>query len=134
MKEVLGKAPITVSIQGKDYNVRELSLAQKIKVVGVIGEFIRDIAKNAFFKKNVDGKISFVWNDEISLAELNIDKVIISSLQAAPLLLELAIPDFTDWDNLPESETREPLLKALDINDFKGFVLNFIALGAAIIR
>ena len=75
MKEFI-KDEIKVSILGKEYEVKELSLAQKIKVLGGISEFIRDIAKNAFFKKNDNGNIVFNFIDELSLAELNIDKII----------------------------------------------------------
>lgn len=133
MKEFI-KDEIKVSILGKEYEVKELSLAQKIKVLGGISEFIRDIAKNAFFKKNDNGNIVFNFIDELSLADLNIDKIIISTLEILPELLALSIPDFKDWDNLPESQSREALLKVLEINDFKGFIANFISLATKIIR
>ncbi len=133
MKEFAQKE-VKVSIFGKEYEVKELSLAQKIKVLGGISEFIRDIAKNAFFKKADDGKITFNFIDEISLAELNIDKIIISTLEILPELLALSIPDFKDWDNLPESQSREALIKVLEVNDFKGFIANFISLATKIIR
>ena len=49
-------------------------------------------------------------------------------------LLKLAVPDFNDWDNLPESESRALLLKVIELQDFKGFIINFFSLGTAIIR
>ena len=124
----LVKDNISVNIAGKDYKVRELSLAQKIKLIGNIGEFIRDIAKNAFFKKNEAGNIIFSFSDEISLAELNIDKIILTSVGVLPELLALSVPDFNDWDNLPESDTRNVLNEVLKVNDFKGFIANFFSL------
>lgn len=124
----------TINIEGKDYNVRELSLAEKNKLLGGIGEFIRNIARNAFFKKSDDGGISFNFIDEISLADLNIDKIILSTLDILPELLKLAIPDFTDWENLPESESRSVLHKAVEVQDFKGYITNFFSLATAVIR
>jgi len=125
---------VKVKILGTEYKVKELSLAKKIKIVGGISEFIRDIAKNAFFKKNDKGNIFFNFIDEVSLADLNIDKIILNTLDILPELLALSIPDFKDWDNLPESETREALGKVLEVNDFKGFVINFIVSATKIIR
>ncbi|MBR1485995.1 MAG: hypothetical protein IJ859_10695 [Synergistaceae bacterium] len=125
---------VSVKIQDKEYKIRELSLAQKIKIVGGISDFIRDIAKNAFFKKSDKGAITFNFIDEISLADLNIDKIIMNALDVLPELLALSIPEFKDWENLPESETREALVKVLEINDFKGFIINFIFSAAKIIR
>ena len=124
----------TINIEGKDYNVRELSLAEKNKLLGGIGEFIRNIARNAFFKKNDDGGISFTFIDEISLADLNIDKIILSTLDILPALLKMAIPDFTEWENLPESESRSVLQKVVEVQDFKGYITNFFSLATAVIR
>lgn len=133
MKEFVREYP-TVNIEGKDYNLRELSLAEKNKLIGGLGDFIKDLAKNAFFKKTDDGGISFNFIDEISLAELNIDKIILGAIDILPELLKLAVPDFKDWDNLPESESRAVLIKAIEVQDFKGFIANFFSLGTAIIR
>ena len=124
----------TVSILGNEYKVRELSLAQKNKLLGSAGELIHKLANNAFFKKNEAGDIAFSFIDEVSLADLNFDKIILSSIEATPELLRLAIPDFSDWDNLPESETREALLKAVEVQDFMGYISNFFSLGANLIR
>lgn len=124
----------TVNIEGKDYNVRELSLAEKNKLIGSLGEFVKDIAKNAFFRKSDAGDISFNFIDEISLADLNIDKIILSAIDVLPELLKLSVPDFKDWDNLPESESRSILHKILEVNDFKGYIANFFSLATAIIR
>ena len=123
-----------VTILGKDYTVRELSLAQKNKLLGGIGEIIQSIAKHAFFKKNNDGGISFSFDDEVGLDTLNIDSLIISSLNALPDLLALAVPDFKNWDNLPESESREALKVAVEVQDLKGYFANFFSLFMSIIR
>ena len=125
---------VCINIQDKEYQLRELSLAEKINLIGGLGDFIRDIAKNAFFKKNDNGGISFTFIDEISLAELNIDKIILGAVNILPELLKLSVPDFNDWNNLPESETRSVLIKAVEIQDFKGFISNFFSVGTAIIR
>ena len=125
---------MNVTILGKDYTVRELSLAQKNKLLGGIGEIIRSIAKHAFFKKNNDGGISFSFDDEVALDTLNIDSLIISSVHALPELLALAVPDFTDWDNLPESESREALKVAVQVQDLKGYFANFFSLFNSLFR
>ena len=124
----------TVSIEGKVYSLRELSLSEKLKLLGSIGEFLKEIARNAFFKKNDNGGISFDWVDEVSLAELNIDKIILGTVNILPEILKLSIPDFKNWDNLPESECRNILLKAVEAQDFKGFIANFFSVGTTIIR
>ena len=133
MKEFARKN-IVVNILGNDYTVRELSLAQKISLLSDIGSFIRDLAKNAFFKKNDKGGIFFDYIDEVSLAELNIDKIILGFIGLTPELLKLSIPDFSDWDNLPESETRDILRTVINVNDFKGFITNFFFQAKEIIR
>lgn len=123
----------TVNIEGNDYRIRELSLAEKNKLIGGLGEFIRNIANNVFFKKTDKGGISFNFVDEISLAELNIDKIILNAVDILPELLKLAVPDFKDWDSLPESESRSILLKVVEIQDFMGYIANFFSLVKMII-
>ena len=125
---------VTVKILGKEYAVKELSLSQKNKLLGTVGEFIRNIAANAFFKKDDTGSVHFNFIDEVSLADLNIDKIILTSIEAMPELLRLSIPDFKDWDNLPESASRDALLKAIEVQDFKGYIGNFISAGASLIH
>ena len=125
---------VKTNILGKEYVVKELTLAQKNKLLGVVGEFIRNIAANAFFRKDDTGGLHFNFTDEVSLAELNIDKIILSSIDATPELLRLSIPDFKDWDNLPESAAREALNKAIEVQDFTGYVTNFFSIGKAIIH
>ena len=133
MKEFV-QDTVTVSILGKDYSVKELTLVQKNKLLAVVGEFIRDIAANAFFRKDNDGGLHFNFADEVSLAELNIDRILLSSIDATPELLRLAIPDFKDWDNLPESASREALRKAVEVQDFKGYIANFFSAATNLIR
>ena len=125
---------MNVTILGKDYSVRELSLAQKNSLLGSLGEFVQSIAKHAFFKKNNDGGISFCFDDEVGLDQLNIDKIILSSVNILPQLLVLAVPDFKDWDNLPESEAREALKIAVQVQDLKGYFANFFSLFLNITR
>ena len=133
MKEFV-REDVFVDIQGKQYKVRELSLSQKIKLLSDVGEYIRDILNHAFFRKNENGGLSFSFDDEISLADLNIDKIILCSVEAVPELLRLAVPDFKGWDNLPESESREALIKLIEVQDFKGFVANFFSAGTSLFR
>ena len=125
---------VKVSILGKDYAVRELSLAEKNKLFRSIGGLIRSIAGSAFFRKKDGGGIAFDWVDEVSLAELNFDKIILESVDALPELLRMAVPDFNDWDNIPESVSRQAVLKAVELQDFKGYVANFFSLAASLIR
>ena len=124
---------MNVTILGKEYLVRELSLAQKNKLLGGIGEIIRSISKHAFFKKDGIGKGNFFsFDDEVGLDELNIDSLILSSIDALPELLALAIPDFTDWDNLPESQSRSVLLEVVKLQDLGGYIGNFLPLVMAV--
>ena len=132
--EKLSREKVVVSIQGKEYTLRELSLAEKINIIGGIGESIKKITQNIFFKKNDDGGLKIDFVDEISFAEIDIDKIILGAVNILPELLKLSVPDFNDWDNLPESEARAVLLKAIELQDFKGFIINFFSLGTAIIR
>ena len=125
---------VTVNIQGKDYAVKELTLVQKNKLLANVGELIRNIAAHSFFIKDDNKALRFDYDDEISLADLNIDKIILSSIDATPELLRLAIPDFNDWDNLPESASREALRKAVEVQDFKGYIANFISAATNLIR
>ena len=125
---------MNVTILGNEYPVRELSLAQKNKLLGGIGEIIRSIAKHAFFKKDGKGGFSFSFDDEVGFDTLNIDSLIISSINALPDLLALAIPDFNEWDNLPESEAREALKIAVQVQDLKGYFANFFSLFLNITR
>jgi hypothetical protein len=129
---ILDNKDVTVSIQGKEYKVKELSLAQKNRLLGSAGEVLRSIANNAFFRKNEAGGLSFSFIDEVSLAELNFDKIILTSIEATSELLRMAIPDFKDWDNLPESASREALRKAVEVQDFKGYIANFFSLAKAL--
>lgn len=125
---------MNITILGKEYPVRELSLAQKNNLLGGIGEIIRSIAKHAFFKKDGKGNFSFGFDDDVGLDSLNIDTLIISCINALPELLALAIPDFKEWDNLPESEAREALKIAVQVQDLKGYFANFFSLFMNITR
>ena len=124
----------SVEIQGKEYKLHELTLAEKIKLLAPIEDTLRDIAKCTFFKKTENRSLFFDWNDEISFADLNIDKILVYFIQQLPEILKLSVPDFTDWQNLPESSSREVIKTVLKVNDFKGFIANFISLGTAIIQ
>ena len=123
-----------VTIRGQKYALRELSLAEKIRVVGPIGEFINEMACHVFIRKDGNGSIKVEIPDTLSVAELKVDKVLMSSANALPEILALSVPDFRDWENLSESETREPLAAVMEINDFAGFVVNFISLAGKAIR
>ena len=124
----------TVKIRGQEYALRELSLAEKIRVVGPIGEFINEMVSHVFIRKDGSGGIKVEIPDTLSVAELKVDKALMSSANALPEILALSVPDFKDWDNLSESETREPLAAVMELNDFAGFVVNFISLAGKAIR
>ena len=123
-----------VKICGQDYLLKELSLAQKIKVIGCIAEQIGDITKNILIRKDGKGGVKIEIPENLNLADLNIETILISSINALPKILALSIPDFKDWDTLPESDTREALLSAMEINDFAGFIANFMSLAGSAIR
>ena len=124
----------TVTIRGKEYALRELSLAQKIRVVGPVAEFINDMVSHVFIRKDGSGGIKIEVPDTLSIADLKVEKVLTSSAEALPEILALSVPDFKEWDNLSESETRQPLAEVMEVNDFAGFVVNFISLAGKAIR
>lgn len=101
-----------VTIRGKEYKVREMSLAEKIKTLGPVAE---SIAKNVDFKAANEGMDEF---------EANI-KMFLCIGEVLPEILSMCVPDFKDWDDLSESETREPLRTVIEVNDFVGFIRNF---------
>ena len=125
----------TVMIRGQEYPLREMSLSEKIKVLGPIAEALNEAVKVIGLKRSEGGGgFGIDVPEKFSLADLQIETVLMRSALTLQTILEKSIPDFTDWDSLPESETREPLKVAVEINDFLGFLLNFIHLGAKAIR
>ena len=124
----------TVSIRGKEYPLREMSLAEKIRVIGPVAERINEALSAVSVKRREDGGIGFETPENLSLHDLKVDQIIMGSLAALPEILTLSVPGFKDWDELSESETREPLQEVITVNDFAGFVSNFISLGARVIR
>lgn len=125
----------TVMIRGQEYPLREMSLSEKIKVLGPIAEALNDAVKVIGLKRSEGGGgFGIDVPEKFSLADLQIETVLMRSALTLQPILEKSIPDFTDWDSLPESETREPLKAAVEVNDFLGFLLNFIHLGAKAIR
>lgn len=85
-------------------------------------------------KKNNNSGISLDCDDEVALDALNVDALIMSSVNSLPELLALAVPDFHDWDNLPESESREALNIAVQVQDLKGYFLSFFSVFKAVFR
>lgn len=125
----------TVTIRGQEYPLREMSLSEKIKVLGPIAEALNEAVKVIGLKRSEGGGgFGIDVPEKFSLADLQIETVLMRSALTLQPILEKSIPDFTDWDSLPESETREPLKAAVEVNDFLGFLLNFIYLGAKAIR
>mgnify|MGYP001011785760 FL=1 len=125
----------TVMIRGQEYPLREMSLSEKIKVLGPIAEALNDAVKVIGLKRSEGGGgFGIDVPEKFSLADLQIETVLMRSALTLQPILEKSIPDFTDWDSLPESETRGPLKAAVEVNDFLGFLLNFIHLGAKAIR
>ena len=123
-----------VTIRGQEYALREMSLAQKIRVVGPVAEFINEMVRNIFLRKDGNGGIKIEVPDTLSIADLKVDMILMSSAGALPEILALSVPDFKDWDDLSESETRQPLVEVMEVNDFAGFVVNFISLAGKAIR
>lgn len=125
----------TVTIRGQEYTIREMSLSEKIDVLGPIAEALNEAVKVIGLKRSEGGGgFGLDVPERFSLSDLQIEAVVIRSAKTLKAILEKSIPDFTDWDNLPESQTREPLKAAVEVNDFLGFLLNFIHLGASAIR
>ena len=125
----------TVTIRGQEYPLREMSLSEKIKVLGPIAEALNEAVKVIGLKRSESGGgFGIDVPEKFSLADLQIETVLMRSALTLQSILEKSIPDFTDWDSLPESETRGPLKAAVEVNDFLGFLLNFIHLGAKAIR
>lgn len=125
----------TMTIRGQEYLLREMSLSEKIDVLGPIAEALSEAVKVIGLKRSEGGGgFGIDVPERFSLSDLQIEAVVIRSAKTLKAILEKSIPDFTDWDNLPESQTREPLKAAVEVNDFLGFLLNFIHLGASAIR
>lgn len=125
----------TVMIRGQEYPLREMSLSEKIEMLGPIAEALNEAVKVIGLKRSEGGGgFGIDVPEKFSLADLQIETVLMRSARTLKAILEKSIPDFTDWDNLPESQTREPLKAAVEVNDFLGFLLNFIHLGARAIR
>lgn len=125
----------TVMIRGQAYPLREMSLSEKIEVLGPIAEALNEAVKVIGLKRaESGGGFGIDVPEKFSLSDLQIETVLMRSARTLKAILEKSIPDFTDWDNLPESQTREPLKVAVEVNDFLGFLLNFIHLGASAIR
>ena len=125
----------TVTIRGEEYTIREMSLSEKIDVLGPIAEALNEAVKVIGLKRSEGGGgFGLDVPERFSLSDLQIEAVVIRSAKTLKAILEKSIPDFKDWDNLPESQTREPLKVAVEVNDFLGFLLNFIHLGASAIR
>lgn len=125
----------TVTIRGQEYLLREMSLSEKIDVLGPIAEALSEAVKVIGLKRSEGGGgFGIDVPERFSLSDLQIEAVVIRSAKTLKAILEKSIPDFTDWGNLPESQTREPLKAAVEVNDFLGFLLNFIHLGASAIR
>ena len=125
----------TVTIRGQEYLLREMSLSEKIDVLGPIAEALSEAVKVIGLKRSeCGGGFGIDVPERFSLSDLQIEAVVIRSAKTLKAILEKSIPDFADWDNLPESQTREPLKAAVEVNDFLGFLLNFIHLGASAIR
>lgn len=125
----------TVTIRGQEYPMREMSLSEKIEVLGPIAEALNEAVKVIGLKRSESGGgFGIDVPERFSLADLQIERVLLGSASRLQTILSKSIPDFTDWDNLPESQTRGPLKAAVEVNDFLGFLLNFIHLGASAIR
>lgn len=125
----------TVMIRRQEYPLREMSLSEKIEMLGPIAEALNEAVKVIGLKRSEGGGgFGIDVPEKFSLADLQIETVLMRSARTLKAILEKSIPDFTDWDNLPESQTREPLKAAVEVNDFLGFLLNFIHLGARAIR
>ena len=125
----------TVMIRGQEYPLREMSLSEKIEMLGPIAEALNEAVKVIGLKRSEGGGgFGIDVPEKFSLADLQIETVLMRSALTLQSILEKSIPDFTDWDSLPESETRGPLKAAVEVNDFLGFLLNFIHLGAKAIR
>ena len=125
----------TVMIRRQEYPLREMSLSEKIEMLGPIAEALNEAVKVIGLKRSEGGGgFGIDVPEKFSLADLQIETVLMRSARTLKAILEKSIPHFTDWDNLPESQTREPLKAAVEVNDFLGFLLNFIHLGARAIR
>lgn len=129
----------TVSIRGKEYPLREMSLAEKIELMRCVGDTFKGVMGLIGLIRVEDGdgkkRVEFSLPPEgIMLSDFQLDTILTTSAEALQMILSKSIPDFADWGDLGESETREPLLAAVEGNDFTGFFLNFIPLGGRFIR
>lgn len=122
-----------VDILGKSYKLREMSLAEKIRVFGPVADEIAGVVKSIQVKRRAEGGFGLEMPENISLGDLKVDSILMSSIERLPEILRLSIPDFKDWDNIPESAMREPLVEVMALNDFMGFALNFTTLAGTVL-
>ena len=107
----------TVTIRGQEYTIREMSLSEKIDVLGPIAEALNEAVKVIGLKRSEGGGgFGIDVPERFSLSDLQIEAVVIRSAKTLKAILEKSIPDFADWDNLPESQTREPLKAAVEVD------------------
>lgn len=100
-------------IADQTYTVRELTLTEKIRVFAPIADQLKDAIKNGVERIDL---VSFLTN----------------SADVLDNLLKLSVPECKNWSEIPESMTREALSKVLEVNDFGGFFVNFLALAGKI--
>lgn len=132
--KVFAPEKVTVTIRGQEYIVRELSFVEKVEVLGPLSEMLSNALKVIKFGKDENDRFKMNVPEGFTLGDINIGGMILSGLNAIPKLLAKSIPEFEDWDNLPESESREAISKALAKNDLGGFIVNFIMAAVRVIR
>ena len=115
-------------IRGEEHPLREMTLREKIRVVGPLGDLVNEALRAVGLKRS-DGGVRLEVPEGMTLGDLGIGRLLMMSMDALPEILRLSVPSFDAWDELSESETREVLREAMELNDFGGFVRNFISLG-----
>ena len=112
-----------VTIDGKEYPVRELPIPGKMRVAEDIFPLIKEFVAN-----QDDGEIKLT-------AIVDLIAGTIQYIESAVMLLfRLSVPSYEgDWAEIPESRLRAPLKTVLEVNDFGGFGKYFFSLGKEIV-
>lgn len=111
-----------IVIDGKEYEVKELSLPGKRKITKDVFPLIKE-----FVAGQDKGEITLTAIvDLIAGAFQYVEDAVINLFRAS-------VPDYEgNWETIPESQLREPLKTVLKVNDFGGFAKHFLSVGKEI--
>jgi hypothetical protein len=113
-------------VNGKEYEFKEMTLAGKMHVLSLIPESFERFLRNFRIKQTPDGGMRLEVAEETTFADVQLDRLIASSAEALLYMLGKSFPSYEgDWNELPESETRNAIVYAMLLNGWGAFIQNF---------